>query len=252
MGQFGDLYSKYYDLIYKEKDYNAEVEYIDKLIKKNYKQALEVLDLGCGTGRHAKLFCDKGYRVHGVDFSEEMLEIAETRRKGYEDKLNFTNSNIQELSLKIKYDVVISLFHVISYQTGHDELINTLKVVKNHLKDGGIFLFDFWYGPAVLTDLPSTRVKKLENIDIKFTRIAKSKIYPQKNIVDVNYDIFINDKKENIIVHKYELHKMRYFFDTELEIIFSQIGLKVLDKYEWLSLKSPDFKSWNVLWVIRN
>ena len=40
---------------------------------------------------------------------------------------------------------------------------NTFKTVNKHLKNGGIFIFDFWYGPAVLRDLPTKRVKKVEN-----------------------------------------------------------------------------------------
>jgi len=251
MEKYGDLYSNYYDLIYNTKDYQREIDYIDELIKKNNKQSLNILELGCGTGKHAELLCNKGYNVHGVDMSEGMLQVAQKRRKDKEDKLIFTNSNIQELSLNKQFDVVISLFHVISYQTTNNELIKTFKVVKNHLKDGGIFIFDFWYGPAVLTDLPSIRVKRLENKNVKFTRIAEPKLNAQKNIVDVNYDIFIEDRNDNSIVEKKELHKMRYFFDSELDIIFSNIGLKPLHKFKWLSLEQPDFKSWNVLWVIK-
>src|SRR5690606_25042100 len=103
----------------------------------------------------------KGYSVHGIDLSEDMLKIAETRRKGKENKLNFSHSNIQDLSLDKKFDIVVSLFHVMSYQNSNDEIIKALEVAKNHLVDGGVFIFDFWYGPAVLTDLPTTRIKRL-------------------------------------------------------------------------------------------
>ena len=85
MNQFGNLYSQYYDLLYRDKDYLGEVEYIDKLIKSLNKETKTILDLGCGTGRHAEILCDKGYIVHGVDRSKEMLEVAESRRKGKEE-----------------------------------------------------------------------------------------------------------------------------------------------------------------------
>ena len=90
MTQFGELYSRYYDLIYQNKDYFSEVEYIESLIKKDSIEIKTILDLGCGTGRHDELLCDKGYVVHGVDISEEMLKIAETRRKNNENKLSFS------------------------------------------------------------------------------------------------------------------------------------------------------------------
>lgn len=211
MNQFGDLYSQYYDLLYS----------------------------------------DKGYIVHGIDLSEDMLKIAETRRKGKENRLSFSHSSIQELNLDEKFDAVVSLFHVMSYQNTNEELIKAFEVAKNHLSDGGVFIFDFWYGPAVLTDLPTTRVKRLENEQINVTRIAEPILHAQENIVDVNYDVFIEYKQTNDVLEKKELHKMRYFFDTELELICKKIGFFIENKYEWMSEKKPDFSTWNVVWVLK-
>ena len=252
MNQFGNLYSQYYDLFYSDKDYSAEVDYINSLIQANNKNINTLLDMGCGTGKHAELFCNKGYTVHGIDLSEDMLKIAENRRIGKENKLSFSHSNIQNLSLNKKFDVVVSLFHVMSYQNSNSELFKAFEVAKKHLKDGGIFIFDFWYGPAVLTDLPTNKIKRLENGNIKVTRLAEPILNAQKNIVDVNYDIFIENKETKEVIEKKELHKMRYFFDTELEFICESIGFNILNKYEWLSYKNPDFSSWNVVWIIKN
>ncbi|HOV90152.1 MAG TPA: class I SAM-dependent methyltransferase [Syntrophorhabdaceae bacterium] len=251
MNQFGNLYSQYYDLLYRDKDYLGEVEYIDKLIKSLNKETKTILDLGCGTGRHAEILCDKGYIVHGVDRSKEMLEVAESRRKGKEDKLIFTHSTIQDLQLEKKFDVVISLFHVMSYQNSNDEVIKAFEVSKRHLERGGIFIFDFWYGPAVLTDLPTIRIKRLENESIKVTRIAEPVLKARENIVEVNYDIFLENKHTKEISEIKEAHNMRYFFDIELEFICKSIEFQVVGKYEWMSNKLPDFNSWNVVWVVK-
>lgn len=99
--------------------------------------------------------------------------------------------------------------------------------------------------------MPTIRVKRLENEVIKVTRIAEPALHVAQNRVDVHYDLFIEDKKNNTIVEKKEFHPMRYFFDTELELICEQIGFKIENKYEWMSTKLPDFQSWNVVWVIR-
>lgn len=251
MNQFGDLYSQYYDLLYSDKDYLNEVEYIDKLIKSNTNNAKTLLDMGCGTGKHAELFCNKGYVVHGIDLSLDMLKIAETRRQGKENNLNFSQSNIMNLNLNKKFDVIVSLFHVISYQNSNEELIRAFEVAKEHLNDGGIFIFDFWYGPAVLTDLPTTRIKKLENRNIKVTRLAEPIMHAMKNIVDVNYTVFIEDKNTNEIIKKTELHKMRYFFDTELEMVCDKVDFTFEKKYTWLLDTEPNFNSWNVVWILR-
>jgi len=250
--QFGNIYSQYYDLLYSDKNYSGEVDYIIKLIKENSNEAKTLLDMGSGTGKHAELFCNNGYIVHGIDLSEDMLKIAKNRIKDKEDKLSFSHSKIQELDLNKKFDVVVSLFHVMCYQNSNNELIKAFEVAKNHLKKDGIFIFDFWYGPAVLTDLPVTRIKRLVNEKIKVTRIAEPVMHPDENVVDVNYDVFIKDIDSKKIIEKEELHKVRYFFDTELDMICKQVGFVIKQKYEWMSDKNPDFNSWNVVWIVKN
>ena len=251
MKRFGNIYSQYYDLLYRDKNYSGEIYYIIKLIKENSNEAKTLLDMGSGTGKHAELFCNNGYIVHGIDLSEDMLKIAKNRIKDKEDKLSFSHSKIQELDLNKKFDVVVSLFHVMCYQNSNNELIKAFEVAKNHLKKDGIFIFDFWYGPAVLTDLPVKRIKRFENEKIKVTRIAEPVMHPDENVVDVNYDVFIKDIDSKKIIEKEELHKVRYFFDTELDMICKQVGFVIKQKYEWMSDKNPDFNSWNVVWIVK-
>lgn len=251
MNQFGDDYSKYYDLLYRDKNYNSEVEYIDEIIRAYSDNAKNILDIGCGTGRHAELLCEKKYTIHGIDLSKEMLRIAEKRAKGKENKLSFSHSNVQSLKIDKEYDVIISLFHVASYQNSDEHLVNYFKVAKQHLKKGGIFIFDFWYGPAVLTDLPTVRMKKLENDEIEMTRFTTPTIHIEKNVVDVSYDIILKDKVSGHFSERSELHSMRYFFDTELENICKKVGLSIERKSRWLSDSSPSFDSWNVVWLVR-
>ena len=181
------------------------------------------------------------------------MKVCSNKRKiGKEDRLDFSHSSIQNLNIDKKFDVITSLFHVMSYQNTNSELLKAFEVAKKHLNTHGIFIFDFWYGPAVLTDLPMVRIKRLENKNIKITRLAEPIIHSKKNIVDVNYDIFIEDKISKKVVEKKEIHKMRYFFDTELDFFCETIGFNVLNKYEWMSDKVPDFKSWNVVWIVKN
>ena len=251
MSVFGKEYSEIYDLLYKSKDYEREVEYLNKLIKKNYKKKIKnILDIGCGTGKHASLLVDKGYVLHGVDMSPQMISIAKKNLK-QKKNLSFSLSTISNLNLKKKFDVIISVFHVMSYQTKNNELIKAFEIVKKHLNGGGIFIFDFWYGPAVLTDLPVNSIKRLKHRDMKISRFGKPYIKPQTNTIDMKYSILMENKKSKKIKKKKEIHRLRYFFDTELELICRRLKFKILKKYEWMSLKKPDFKSRNVVWLIK-
>ena len=249
MSTFGNIYSDYYDLLYHDKNYDKEADYINTLIQKYSSNCTKILDLGCGTGIHDELLSKNGYKIHGVDLSEEMLVKANEKSK-VNTNLSFEKADITNFNNNEKYDVVVSLFHVISYQITNSQLIDSLKTAYNHLKEGGVFIFDFWYGPAVLNDQPVTRIKRVSNDTIKVTRLAEPEMFPKENRVIVNYEIFLENLKSGNISTFKESHNMRYLFDQELELICNDISFKIKDKYHWLTNNSPDINSWNVVWIL--
>ena len=252
MSIFGS-YARYYDLLYRDKDYIGEAKFIHDLIQTHAPESKNILELGCGTGNHASMLAKEGYVVHGVDVSYEMLQIANERiSQSLASKLTFTHGDIRQVRLNQKFDVVISLFHVISYQTTNEDLLAAFATAKAHLKEGGIFIFDVWYGSAVLTDPPSVRVKRLEDELIQITRIAEPIMYPNENCVDVNYDIFITDKGKNSITELKETHKMRYLFKPEIEILLANSQLKIQGYHEWLTNHDASLNTWNVYFWAKN
>ena len=243
-------YSKFYNLLYKDKNYQQEVDYVDKLINENGKKVKSILDLGCGTGIHAEMLYEKGYDICGVDLSEEMLNEARESAKISNKNIEYICSNITELNINKKYDVVTSLFHVISYLSFNEDLLKTFKNIKKHLNESGLFIFDFWYGPGVLSDKPYTRIKRVEDNEIKCVRLTESVLYNELNCVDVSFELFINDKKSNKTEITRETHRMRYFFDKELELIADITGFKVTKKYKWLTFDDPNFDTWYAVWIL--
>lgn len=138
-----DDYAAYYDLLYNDKDYHSEVEYISSLIEKiGIKAAGSLLDIGCGTGKHAAEFIECGYEVFGVDLSSEMLRIA----KENVPNCKFKRGRAEDFTIDKQFGIVASLFHVMSYQTSNKELYNSFANIYKHLKPDGLFIFDFWYG----------------------------------------------------------------------------------------------------------
>ncbi len=237
-------YSKYYNLLYKDKDYQKEVDYIISIIKQYNPSAQSILNLGCGTGKHDFFLSQKGYTVTGIDLSETMISEAKKYATN-NTNLDFSQGDIRTIRLGKKYDVVVSLFHVISYQITNDDLLKAFSTAWEHLAEGGIFIFDYWYGPAVLTDKPEHRVKKLENDEIKVTRTAEPTLYPNENYVDVKYNITIEDKKKSLTKNLEEVHKMRYLFIPELEMALDQSGFKIEASTEWLNNQPLSVLSWN-------
>jgi len=247
MSVFGN-YARYYNLLYRDKDYVGETQFVHQLIQRHAPAAQSILDLGCGTGTHATLLAKEGYQVQGVDLSEEMLHQADDQRSqlpaDLQARLQFSQGDIRQVRLNQTFDVVLSLFHVISYQTTNEDLLAAFETVKQHLKPGGIFIFDVWYGPAVLSDRPTVRVKRLEDEEIQVTRIAEPVMYANENWVDVNYQVFIRDKESDGVEELKESHRMRYLFKPELDLLLQQTDMKEITCGEWMSDRKLGFDTW--------
>jgi SAM-dependent methyltransferase len=247
MSRVFDAYARYYDLLYRDKDYAGESEYVAAHIRKQAPQAKRILELGCGTGAHAEHLARMGYTVHGVDMSEAMLARAEMRKATLPPeiaaRLSYGLGDVRTVRIGEIYDAVISLFHVMSYQTTNTDLEAAFETASVHLQPGGLFLFDFWYGPAVLTQLPEVRVKRLEDDDIKVTRIAEPVMQVNEDVVEVNYTVLIETKATGRVEQLRETHRMRYFFLPELEHYRGNIW-KVGVSEEWMGNGLLNAQSW--------
>jgi SAM-dependent methyltransferase len=246
----------FYDDLYEGKNYAAETDYVDRLIQQHIPGAQSLLDLGCGTGRHAIEFAKKGYTVFGVDRSAEMITKARAHREELVphigERLKYEQFDICGIRLGHRFDAVVALFHVISYQTSNDDLIAVFTSAKAHLRSGGFFIFDCWYGPGVLTHPPFSRIKRLRSGSHRVMRIAEPIMRVNWNTVDVNYQFINVDEESGAYSEFSEVHKMRYFFIPELRILLGQAGLDPLAFTEWLTDREPSGATWNLTVVARN
>ena len=241
-------YARYYDLLNQEKDYNRETEYICNLIRRHRSGARDILDLGCGSATHAVCLAQKGYRVVGVDRSEEQLRIAEekiNKSESLERVPELHCDDIRHLRLGRNFDVVVSLFHVMSYQTENADLIAAFQSARIHLRPGGLFLFDVWYGPSVLSLKPEPRLKRVCAADLEVVRIARPEMKVNLNCVDVHYDLLVCDKKLKKLDSIQEKHRMRYFFLPEVVFFLQYCGFKLLAAEEWLTGNGLDNCTWS-------
>lgn len=244
-------YANYYNLFYGDKDYAAEANTIKSIIEKYGKQnsTKGVLNIGCGTGRHDVELNKLGYKVHGIDLSNEMINIAKNHVVGSNDFI-YEVQDARDFAVKEPYDIIISLFHVMSYQNTNKDLSKVFGRVNRALNSGGLFVFDAWYGPGVLSDKPSVRVKRVEDQENFFVRIAEPIMYPNENIVSVHYDVNVINRVDGKLKQINETHNMRYFFKPEIEELLKQNGLKLVECIDCNTLKAPNFNSWTVYFIV--
>lgn len=242
-----DAYARYYDLLYSDKDYSAEAEYVAARIRKYAPRARSVLELGCGTGAHAEALARLGFEVTGVDLSAKMVARANERRSNLPAELarciSFSEGDLRLLRSGREFDVAISLFHVMSYQTDNSDLLAALETADAHLRPGGLFLFDFWHGGAVLSQKPEVRIKRLEDRAVRITRIAEPTVHATRNVVDVEFTVFVEDKASGDIRQFRELHPMRYLFLPELQQMASA-RFELLDACGWMTSRDMGMDDW--------
>jgi SAM-dependent methyltransferase len=236
-------YARYYDLLYRDKDYAAEAAFVHGLIQQHAPGSRAVLELGCGTGRHAVELARLGYTVDGIDLSAEMVSRAQAlyAAQGPElaARLTAAEGDIRSHRQPGRFDAVLSLFHVVNYQTRQEDLLAAMATAAAHVRPGGIFGFDFWYGPAVLADPPRVRVRRLEDDVIAVTRIAEPESRPNENRVEVNYHIFVREKATGACTEVRETHAMRYLFLPEMQQLLDHAGFTPLASGAWPSREKP-------------
>ncbi|NNE01247.1 MAG: class I SAM-dependent methyltransferase, partial [Pirellulaceae bacterium] len=199
------------------------------------------------TGKHAGLLAKSGLAVTGVERSAEMIAAAQVQHANVE----IIAGDARAVRLEQKFDVVLSLFHVVSYQTTNDDVTKMFDTAAAHLRDGGCFMFDVWYGPAVLRQLPEPRVKEMEDDRSQVRRVAKPTVDFNQNWVDVNYSITVTDKASGQQEQFDECHRMRYFFAPEIDLFARASRMELVHGEQWLDRAVPSAETWGVTFILR-
>jgi SAM-dependent methyltransferase len=242
-------YAKYYNLLYADKDYKRETDYVHSLIRRfAVSEARTLLDVGCGTGTHASFLSQLGYEVTGIDLSQEMVNGAVAQNIPNAD---FRVGNATDFRLEKQFETITSLFHVLSYQTSNESVQKMMGNVARHLSENGLFIFDFWYAPAVLTERPSVKIKRLEDDDVKVTRIAEPVLKVNENVVEVCFELLIENKHNRQATVVKEVHPMRYFSLPEVELLLANAGMELVYAKEWLTEAEPSDRTWGVCCVAK-
>jgi SAM-dependent methyltransferase len=248
-------YGTYYDLLYREKDYEAEAAYVAKALRATNPEIRRILEFGSGTGRHAISLAQQGFHVVGVERSEQMVATArrnlEYLRESNHGSVKCRQGDIRAFNLGETFDGVVALFHVVSYQISNEDVLQTFTSARRHLNVKGIFLFDVWHGPAVLAERPSVRVKRTEDEKTRLVRIAEPELDTGASAVTVHYTILAESKVDGKITTIRESHPMRYFFPSEIDLVARQTGFQVELGEEFFTGRQPSPETWGVTYLLR-
>ncbi|MDR0247688.1 MAG: class I SAM-dependent methyltransferase [Burkholderiales bacterium] len=115
----------------------GECDFIEKEI--NFNKSLKILDVGCGTGRHAIELTKRGYQVTGIDLSESQLKRAKEKAAENNLAIDFQRHDARNLPFNSEFDVAIMMceggFSLMETDEMNFEILkNATKALKTHAK----------------------------------------------------------------------------------------------------------------------
>ena len=243
---FGEGLARIYDLIYEDKDYEGECDFVGEIFKRFSPHPIEtILDGGCGTGGHVIPLARRGYKVTGFDSSETMIKHAKEKTAESNLTLDFQVGDLRNFNLNKKFDACICMFAVMNYLTKTKDLIKALRNIRRHLKKGALFTFDFWNGLAVLRILPSVRVKVVQDKEMRVIRLAEPELDAFNHLCHIHYRFIVN-KGSTLVDEIFETHTVRYYFPQEIAYHLEDTGFGVLKICPFLDLDGKaDENVWN-------
>jgi SAM-dependent methyltransferase len=198
-----------YDAIYGEfKDFGSEAREIATIIKEKCPQARRLLDVGCGSGRHAAFLADEhGFEVDGLDIESGFLERARERCP----KGEFYRGDMASFDLGKRYDAVLCLFSSIGYVRTLDRLNLTARSILRHVAPGCVAIIEPWFTPDAFSG-GSVHLHTVDREDVKIARVSRSEVRDRLSSLEFQYLV----ARPSEIQHLKEIHELGLFTVQEM------------------------------------
>lgn len=245
-------YAAYYDLLYADKDYLRECDFLESVFRNYSGPAVpSILDIGCGTGGHALPLQSHGHQVTGIDRSEAMLAVARQKASDARASIPFHVMDMLDFKLEQQFDGAICMFASLGYFSQTGDLLRALANIRSHLRDGALFIFDVWNGLAVLRLSPSERLKEVENGVIRLLRFVRPELDAVNHLCHNHYRLIVT-QGNRVLQEVEELHTVRFFFPQELTHYLADVGFRTLQVCPFLDLDGKvDETVWNICFIAR-
>jgi len=190
MSSYVGKHAGYYDIFYQDKPYAKEAACVHQLLQKfSQGDCKRLLELACGTGSHALELEKLGYEIVATDYSEDLLAIARRKAKEANSRVDLRFQDMRELSLPdMPFDAAYCLFDSIGYVQTNEGIRQVLNRVHAHLREGGLFLFEFWHAAAMLINFEPVRERRWSTAGGELVRRAATRLDVPRQLAIVTYD----------------------------------------------------------------
>lgn len=238
-------FASVYDTFMDDVPYEEWSMYLHGLLKEYHIIKGLVVDLGCGTGSMTELLAGLGYDMIGVDYSADMLEIAQNKKIQSDHDILYLQQDMREFELYGTVRAIISICDSMNYITEPKELEQVFYWVNNYLDTDGIFVFDFnteYKYKEILGDRTIA-----ENRD-ECSFIWDNYYYEEERINEYELSLFIKEKdrsseKRDLYQKFQETHFQRAYTLEEMRGLVDAAGLTFLKAYDAFTRNEPTAKS---------
>ncbi len=187
----------------------------------------DILDLGCGDGRHSLELTRRGYRVTGLDLSEELLERARARTADEGLDVTFIQGDMRDPPRVSAFDLVVNFFTSFGYFREDGENARVLDAISRALRPGGRFLMDYLNRAYVISTLVPADSRKMEGMEVEQHRWITGDPSKAGAHVRINKQVRI---REDDVERSYG-ESVRMYTLEELYAMMDRSGLKVTQTY---------------------
>jgi len=140
---YEELFANYASTYDKEEFTKGTIQEVDFLESEiEFDRTRQILDVGCGTGRHAIELAKRGYQVTGIDLSEDQLKKAREKAGNEGVEVTFLQRDARDFSFDDPFDLVIMICEGAFSLMETDEMnFRILQKAERSLKQGGKFIF---------------------------------------------------------------------------------------------------------------
>ncbi|HHV28066.1 MAG TPA: class I SAM-dependent methyltransferase [Clostridium sp.] len=200
---------------------NGECDFIEKEL--NYDKSLKIIDVGCGTGRHAIELTKRGYCVTGIDLSESQLKRAREKAENLNLEIEFLKHDARNLPFKNQFDVAIMLceggFPLMETDEMNFEILENLT---KSLKSSAKFIFTTLNGLfPIFHSIDAFHEKDTDEEGAQY----KSSGFDFMTMRDYNVTTFTDDDGNE---HKIECNE-RYYMPSEITWLLKSLGFKRIE-----------------------
>jgi cyclopropane fatty-acyl-phospholipid synthase-like methyltransferase len=189
--------SPFYALLYRNRSEQEAADFIDRLTEKlDLPERSSILDLACGRGRHSIHLFNKGYRVVGIDLSNNSIAYAKQFEK---EGLKFLRDDMRTFELGKRFDAVFNLFTSFGYFENISDNHEVLKNVHQHLLPGGLFVMDYFNAIKVERLMIPYEEKEIDGVSFEIRkRIENGQIIKSITIEQENRRMEFEEKVQLI------------------------------------------------------